>query len=450
MKGIPIKDQRNLAVIGHGACGKTSLCEALLFTAGASKSLGTVEAGSTVMDFEPEEVARRKSLSAGFASLTWKKHGVHLVDTPGDSNFIEEARSVLQVLDGALLVISGVAGVEPQTEKVWSHARRLGVPGLAFINMMDRENADFDRAVSGMEGALGVKAVALQIPIGRGEGFRGAPAPPRRDRVLSGGQGPPQGRHEGEALAADGVERLLGRAVAEPHHADDAGGRASRRAHGESHGVDAGGVLLQVQGVAAVPAAAQLGQVRGHADDRARREPQQVVGPQEAIPPGRVQPGQERLAGGAAGQGQVPAHGQGHPHAVGRLHRVRDEEAAVVGEAEDGRLAGQVRQAGQRGVHRLAQGGVAVGLHAEGVGGGAQAVAPRGGILLQQVVGHQGPQERVGRALVHPQPLGQLRDPPVPLLPQEQLQRRERPVHRRHPPIPSPGVRSVLPNQVFH
>ncbi len=173
MKGIPTKDLRNLAVIGHGACGKTSLCESLLFTAGAIKTLGTVEAGNTVMDFEPEEAERRKSLSAGFASLAWKKHGVHLVDTPGDSNFIEEARSVLQVLDGALLVISAVAGVEPQTEKVWSHARRLGIAGLAFVNMMDRENADFDRAVSGMEKALGVKAVPLQIPLGAGESFRG-------------------------------------------------------------------------------------------------------------------------------------------------------------------------------------------------------------------------------------------------------------------------------------
>ena len=173
MKGIPTKDLRNLAVIGHGACGKTSLCEALLFTAGAIKTLGTVEARNTVMDFEPEEAERRKSLSAGFASLAWKKHGVHLVDTPGDSNFIEEARSVLQVLDGALLVISAVSGVEPQTEKIWSHARRLGIAGLAFVNMMDRENADFDRAVSGMEEALGVKAVPLQIPLGAGESFRG-------------------------------------------------------------------------------------------------------------------------------------------------------------------------------------------------------------------------------------------------------------------------------------
>jgi elongation factor G len=173
MKGIPTKDLRNLAVIGHGACGKTSLCEALLFTAGAVKTPGTVEAGSTVMDFDPEEALRRKSLSAGFASLTWKKHGVHLVDTPGDSNFIEEARGVLQVLDGALLVISAVSGVEPQTEKVWSHARKLGIAALAFVNMMDRENADFDRAVSGMEEALGVKAVPLQIPLGAGESFRG-------------------------------------------------------------------------------------------------------------------------------------------------------------------------------------------------------------------------------------------------------------------------------------
>ena len=173
MKGIPTRQLRNLAVIGHGACGKTSLCEALLFTAGAVKTLGAVDAGNMVTDFEPEEIARRKSLSAGFAWLSWKKHAVHLVDTPGDSNFISEARGALQVLDGAILVISAVSGIEAQTEKAWSFARRFGVSTLAFVNMMDRENADFQKAVSGIEGQLGGKPVPLQLPLGAGEGFRG-------------------------------------------------------------------------------------------------------------------------------------------------------------------------------------------------------------------------------------------------------------------------------------
>jgi elongation factor G len=173
MKEIATKDLRNLAVIGHGACGKTSLSEALLFTAGAIKTLGSVESGSTVLDFEPEEIARRKSLTGGIASLTWKKHGVHLVDTPGDANFIAEARSCLQVLDGALLVISAVGGVEAQTEKTWSFAREFGVATVAFINMIDRDNADFEKVISGIRDLLGAKPVPTQLPIGAGEAFRG-------------------------------------------------------------------------------------------------------------------------------------------------------------------------------------------------------------------------------------------------------------------------------------
>ncbi|MFQ5458948.1 MAG: GTP-binding protein, partial [Myxococcota bacterium] len=173
MKDIPPSELRNFAVIGHSASGKTSLCEALLFTAGAIKHLGTVEAGTTVMDFEPEENERHKSFSAGIASLDWKGHGLHIVDTPGDSNFIAEAKSCLQVLDGAVLVISAVGGVEPQTEKAWSFTRECNTPVLGFVNMMDRENANFEKAIASVQEGLGVKAVPLQIPIGSGDAFRG-------------------------------------------------------------------------------------------------------------------------------------------------------------------------------------------------------------------------------------------------------------------------------------
>jgi elongation factor G len=203
MKGIPVKDLRNVAVIGHGACGKTSLCEALLFTSGATKTLGAVDSGSTITDFDPEEVARRKSLSAGFASLAWKKHGVHLVDTPGDSNFIEEARGCLQVVDGALLVISAVSGVEPQTEKAWSHARRYDVSTLAYVNMMDRENADFDKAVAALA-SLGGKPVPLQLPIGTGEGFRGVVDLIDMKAYLYGNDA--SGKHKLEEVPADLAE----------------------------------------------------------------------------------------------------------------------------------------------------------------------------------------------------------------------------------------------------
>jgi len=164
---------RNLALIGHGGCGKTSLAEALLFGAGATSRLGKVDDGSSVLDYEPEEIKRKITISTAFHHYQWKKHTVYLADTPGDDNFLADTRAALHVSDGAVVVVDAVDGVKVGTEKVWHTANRHHLPRLVFINKMDRERADFHQALKEVREVLEVQAVALQLPIGREAGFKG-------------------------------------------------------------------------------------------------------------------------------------------------------------------------------------------------------------------------------------------------------------------------------------
>ncbi len=164
---------RNLALIGHGGCGKTSLAEALLFGAGATNRLGKVDDGSSVLDYEPEEIKRTITISTAFHHYQWKKHTVYLADTPGDDNFLADTRAVLHVMDGAVVVIDAVDGVKVGTEKVWQTANHYGLPRLIFINKLDRERADFAPVLKGVKQILGAQAVPVQIPIGREANFRG-------------------------------------------------------------------------------------------------------------------------------------------------------------------------------------------------------------------------------------------------------------------------------------
>ena len=164
---------RNLALIGHGGCGKTSLAEALLFGAGATSRLGRVDDGSSVLDYEPEEIKRKITISSAFHHYQWKKHTVYLADTPGDDNFLADTRAVLHVMDGAVVVIDAVDGVKVGTEKVWQTANQYGLPRLIFVNKMDRERADFSPVLKGVKDILEAQAVAVQIPIGREAGFKG-------------------------------------------------------------------------------------------------------------------------------------------------------------------------------------------------------------------------------------------------------------------------------------
>ena len=173
MKVYDAPNIRNVALVGHGGCGKTSLASALLFDAGAVNRLGRVDDGTTVTDFDPDEIERKISLLAAPAFAEWKKSKVNLIDAPGYANFLSEARAALRVVDAALVVVDAVAGVEVQTEKVWAFAEEYGLARLVVVNRMDRENASYERALENLQAAFGRAAVPVALPVGEGKAFRG-------------------------------------------------------------------------------------------------------------------------------------------------------------------------------------------------------------------------------------------------------------------------------------
>src|SRR5687768_3988478 len=157
---------RNVAVVGHRGTGKTSLVEALLFQAGETNRLGTIEAGSTVADWDDDEQQRRMSIALALTHAEWHGRKLNLIDVPGDPSFQGEARCSLRVVEGALLVLSGVMGVEVGTGRVWKRAEELELARVLFVNMLDRERADFFRALAQMQEQLSPRCVAVQLPIG--------------------------------------------------------------------------------------------------------------------------------------------------------------------------------------------------------------------------------------------------------------------------------------------
>jgi elongation factor G len=173
MKVYDAPSIRNVAVVGHGGCGKTSLVSAMLFDMGAVNRLGRVDEGSTVTDFDPDEIDRKISLQCALAWGEWKKSKVNLLDAPGYANFLSEARAALRVADAALLVVDGVSGVEVQTEKVWGYAADYDIPRLIVVNRMDRERASFLRALESLQRSFGRGVVPLGIPLGEEKGFVG-------------------------------------------------------------------------------------------------------------------------------------------------------------------------------------------------------------------------------------------------------------------------------------
>jgi elongation factor G len=164
---------RNVALVGHGGAGKTTLTEALLHRAGTINRLGRVEDGSTVSDHDPEEQRRGISLSLAVAPFEWKGHKVNLIDTPGYADFLGDVRAALRVVDLAVFVVSAVDGVEVQTEAVWREAAHLGVPRMIFINKLDRERSSFERTLDELRDRLGAGVAPLELPIGAEEQFRG-------------------------------------------------------------------------------------------------------------------------------------------------------------------------------------------------------------------------------------------------------------------------------------
>ena len=157
---------RNVAVVGHRGTGKTSLVEALLFQTGEVNRLGTIEAGTTVTDWDEDEHKRQLSIALTLAHTTWQDRKINFVDCPGDPSFQGEWRCALRVVEGALVVVSAVMGVEVGTGRVWKRADDLGLSRVVVVNMLDRERADFFRTLDQLQGQLSSKCVAVHLPIG--------------------------------------------------------------------------------------------------------------------------------------------------------------------------------------------------------------------------------------------------------------------------------------------
>ncbi len=164
---------RNIAIIGHGHCGKSSLAEAMLYTAGKIKRQGKVDDGTSVMDFDEEEIRRNLSINSSFHNYIWKRHETFLIDTPGDDNFLNETYQAVQITDSALFIIGAVLGVKGQTIKFANFVAENKLPCLLFINKMDRDRANFQKTLDEIKTLLPINPVVLQIPIGAEEGFKG-------------------------------------------------------------------------------------------------------------------------------------------------------------------------------------------------------------------------------------------------------------------------------------
>jgi elongation factor G len=164
---------RNVALVGHGGSGKTTLAESMLFVGGATTRMGSVEAGTTTFDHQPEEIARNISLSMGVATVEWDGHRINIIDTPGSSDFVGDARSALRAVDLALFCVSAVDGVEVQTEHLWRVAGDEGIPRAVVMTKLDRERAGYERTLDQLRSAFGKQIAPIQVPMGEEADLRG-------------------------------------------------------------------------------------------------------------------------------------------------------------------------------------------------------------------------------------------------------------------------------------
>jgi elongation factor G len=173
MKVYDAQSLRNVALVGHSGAGKTQLLSTLLFDAGAVNRLGRVDEGTTVTDYDDEEIARKHTLSASLAYVEWNKTKINVIDTPGMANFLSDARAALRVVDAALVVVDAVSGVQVSTEKVWAAAEELSTPRLVVLNRLDRERASMSRALESLRSVFGRTVIPIQLPIGEEKSFQG-------------------------------------------------------------------------------------------------------------------------------------------------------------------------------------------------------------------------------------------------------------------------------------
>jgi elongation factor G len=174
MKKFEVSEIRNVGIFGHGGDGKTSLAEAILFDTGVNNRLGSVDEGSSLMDYDQEEIHRKITISSSLAHAEWNKHKLNLIDTPGYANFIADARSCMRVVDGAVIVVGANSGVKVQTETVWEYAQEFEVPVLIYISKIDMERADFQKTVDDVRKSLSsIPCIPVQLPVGTEAEFKG-------------------------------------------------------------------------------------------------------------------------------------------------------------------------------------------------------------------------------------------------------------------------------------
>ena len=173
MKEYASESIRNVAVVGHGKTGKTSILDACIFNSGAAKRLVKVDDGTSLLDYEAEETKRKMTISDALAVTEWKNHKINFIDTPGYPDFVAEVQGALAAADSALIIVAANAGVEVETEKAWALAENLNLPRAFFINKMDREHADFHKSLEQLREKFGNSVVPVQIPIGKENSFKG-------------------------------------------------------------------------------------------------------------------------------------------------------------------------------------------------------------------------------------------------------------------------------------
>lgn len=173
MKNADIKDIRNIAILSHGAAGKTSLADAMLYAGGSVDLLGSVDNNTSVFMHEAEEISRKITITAALGFTDWKGVRINIIDTPGYINFLEETKGTLRAVDGAILIVSAISGVKAETEKIYKFACDYEIPRIAFVSKLDKERADFFRAVGDMEKSFCKGALVLQLPIGLEDNFAG-------------------------------------------------------------------------------------------------------------------------------------------------------------------------------------------------------------------------------------------------------------------------------------
>ena len=164
---------RNVAIVGHGGAGTTSVTEGLLYRSGAITRMGKVEDGATTTDYEPEEIKRGVSVNATLAPVEWRDTKINFIDTPGFADFVAEVKGAFRAVDSALIVVCATSGVQVGTEQCWKLAEEAHLPRIVFVNKMDRENADFDSILDNLRAKIGKRVLPLQLPLGKESGFCG-------------------------------------------------------------------------------------------------------------------------------------------------------------------------------------------------------------------------------------------------------------------------------------